>query len=77
MLMSEAIMLHTTDQLFGSGFNKAKKSKLHGFFVGLGTLLAVIGILLNIITRNTDKHPHFNSAHGIAGKILFSYTSKV
>lgn len=70
MLMSEFIMLHSNDQILGPGLTKSTRGIIHGLFVGLGSVLAISGILIKIITRNTDRNPHFTSAHGIAGKDL-------
>lgn len=71
--MTSSILLFAGDNFFGRTMNRYHKSLIHGFFIGMGTVLAITGISIEIDARGSEW-PHFSSTHGITGENFNKFT---
>ncbi|XP_060527360.1 transmembrane reductase CYB561D2-like [Cylas formicarius] len=67
LLMAEAVSLLNEGNVFYIGVNKLRRGLIHGTYMFLATLSAVIGIGLKIQEKSDRGSKHFTSTHGKLG----------
>lgn len=65
--MTESIILFSGDNFFGKTISRYHKVLIHGIFIGMGSVLALAGISIEINGRMGTEWPHFQSIHAITG----------
>lgn len=73
--MSEAILTFYGKNIWSEQYSKDTKRFLHWFIQIFGSGLAIIGIIVEFISREYYLHkPHFSTTHSILGLIAFILT---
>lgn len=72
--MTQSIMAFYSENVWSSGFSRQSKRTIHWMLQALGSTLAIIGVILEFISRWQKGKVHFNSTHSVLGLIAIVFT---
>lgn len=69
--MAESLLLFLPDEIWSREMSRTSKYTIHGIVVLMGTLMLTGGNA--VVFYYFEAGRHFNTAHGITGKIYIKY----
>lgn len=73
--MTEAIMAFYSANSWSQFHSSQTKTRLHWILMGIGSVFALGGMVVEYIFRETTDRPHLSSTHSLFGLISFIFTS--
>lgn len=72
--MTQSIMAFYSENVWSSGLSRQSKRTIHWMLQALGSTLAIIGFILELVSRLQKGKVHFNSTHSVLGLIAIVFT---
>lgn len=72
--MTQSIMAFYSENVWSSGFSRQSKRTIHWMLQALGSTLAIVGFILEFVSRWQKGKVHFNSTHSVLGLIAIIFT---
>lgn len=72
--MTEAIMSFYSANSWSQFHSNQFKKRIHWILMGIGSTLAIGGMIVEYIYRELADKPHFRSTHALLGLVSFVFT---
>lgn len=72
--MAQSIMTFYAENILSNGFSRQSRRTIHWILQVIGSTLAVIGSILEFVSRWQHGKVHFNSTHSVLGLISMIFT---